>query len=213
MFPSVGLFAKIECPFRDKCGRGSLCLFDHRPPAANANAKRTAAVSVRQVAAVPAVRKPTAVTQPAQMVSTPPTAPIRSTPPPAPVPSMAPSPPPPAPTPTPTPAPAPSADWRHLTINYDASGPGYDARTEQQAVVPQLKAAVGERVGYARRQRSVEMLFEHYMQLMDAATVAAAPWVAAEQAILDEAAVYNGSGAGTYHSKLLARMRELKKQQ
>ncbi|KAJ2697027.1 hypothetical protein FB645_006034 [Coemansia sp. IMI 203386] len=206
MFPSAGLFAKIECPFRDKCGRGSLCLFDHRPPAANA--KRTAAVSVRQVAAEPAVRKPT-VTQPAQMVSTPPTAPIRSTPPPAPVPSKAPSPPPPAPTPTPT----PSADWRHLTINYDASGPGYDARTEQQAVVPQLKAAVGERVGYARRQRSVEMLFEHHMQLMDAATVAATPWVAAEQAILDEAAVYSGSGAGTYHSKLLARMRELKKQQ
>ncbi|KAJ1939302.1 hypothetical protein EC988_007350, partial [Linderina pennispora] len=75
--------------------------------------------------------------------------------------------------------------WRLLTLNYDRRHPGYDPKTEVQAVAPQLKAIVGDRIGYAKRQKSIQLMFDLYMK------VHKGEWVgAAQDAVERELGVY-----------------------
>ncbi|PIA15818.1 hypothetical protein COEREDRAFT_9054 [Coemansia reversa NRRL 1564] len=102
-------------------------------------------------------------------------------------------------------------DWRQHTLNYDRDGPAYDPATESRVVQPQLKAVVGEKVGYAKRQRALETLFR-YLKDIYSADSSEKPWLPAMHAVRSEAELYSASVAGTYHGKLLTRIRELKQQ-
>ncbi|KAJ2393736.1 hypothetical protein GGI23_004984, partial [Coemansia sp. RSA 2559] len=101
--------------------------------------------------------------------------------------------------------------WRTRTLNYDPDNPGYDSTTEREAVVPQLKAIVGDKIGYFRRQRTLELLFDHYRRIPEIATaLKESPSAAAMHAVESEKDVYDNSVAGTYHGKLLVCLKELK---
>ncbi|KAI9500194.1 hypothetical protein BX070DRAFT_255250 [Coemansia spiralis] len=101
--------------------------------------------------------------------------------------------------------------WQTRTLNYDRDSPGYDNRTEGEAIAPQLKAIVGDKIGYARRQRTLEILHEHYMRIPEiASALSISPWTAAMHAVENEKHIYDNSVAGTYHGKLLSCLRELK---
>ncbi|KAJ2633170.1 RNA exonuclease 3 [Coemansia sp. RSA 1290] len=98
--------------------------------------------------------------------------------------------------------------WRGLTLNYDSNGPAYDPATEKQAKVPQLKAVVGDKVGYLRRQRALETIYKYSLEIHKEAE----PWAPARHAVLEEAELYAASVGGTYHGKLLTCLRSLKQQ-
>ncbi|KAJ1771024.1 hypothetical protein LPJ74_002715 [Coemansia sp. RSA 1843] len=102
-------------------------------------------------------------------------------------------------------------DWRTRTLNYDPESPGYDRKAEREAAVPQLKAIVGDKIGYSRRQRALEILYDHYKRIPDILkTMKETPSVAAMHAVESERNVYDSSVAGTYHGKLLVCLKELK---
>ncbi|KAJ2559238.1 hypothetical protein EV175_000435 [Coemansia sp. RSA 1933] len=264
MFPSTGLLSKIECPFRDECNRGTLCLFKH-PEATNKGKKELAEnvdigpkktemvelvdfsseeitlEDAKPVAPVPPiVRAPqkvrwhdiTANTKGKQTVlpavvgqSTNPdpqrkaassstTAGIMSgakkKEPPEPIRQSvgaehnAPK--------TQHSSTEKEEDWRTRTLNYDPENPGYDSTTEREAVVPQLKAIVSDKIGYSRRQRALEILYDHYKKIPGIMTAMkeTTPSVAAMRAVESERDVYDSSVAGTYHGKLLVCLKELK---
>ncbi|KAJ2664921.1 hypothetical protein IWW48_000535 [Coemansia sp. RSA 1200] len=102
-------------------------------------------------------------------------------------------------------------DWRTRTLNYDPNNPGYDSRTEKEAIAPHLKAIVGDKIGYARRQRALEILYEQCKKTPDiVSAMEETPSAAARHAIEREKHVYESSVAGTYHAKLLVCLKELK---
>ncbi|KAJ2516535.1 hypothetical protein H4217_004518 [Coemansia sp. RSA 1939] len=106
----------------------------------------------------------------------------------------------------------PEEDWRTRTLNYDPDNPGYDSRTEKEAIVPHLKAIVGDKIGYARRQRALEILYEQCKKTPDIVSdMEETPSVAARHAVEREKHVYESSVAGTYHAKLLVCLKELKR--
>ncbi|KAJ2831016.1 hypothetical protein GGI24_001729 [Coemansia furcata] len=215
MFPSLGLLSQIDCPHKDKCGRGTLCLYRHRPvPAVIPD---TTATAIKRKPEPPP--QPPSVVDAAQKA----TRDLTSEPPPTavvaqePVPSTA------AILVESTPVlaekkehiaapPATSGSacdtdaWRVLTLNYDTAGPAYDNESETARVVPQLKAIVGDKVGYAKRQRALALIYE-----LMAAKTPEPSWMPAKLAVECEDRIYRESGAGTYHGKLAGCLRSLKK--
>ncbi|KAJ2084091.1 hypothetical protein H4R24_000300 [Coemansia sp. RSA 988] len=239
MFPSLGLLSQIDCPHRDRCQRGTLCLFAHdrcrsrkpsmtekprpslldsteiwleQPDAETQIEKPKSALKVssdalphkgdvesEDASARQALERALAEFRPPVKCEVPEEAPRMQE----------------ALMPLVENEPAknsePVDDWRERTLNYDRSGPAYDPATESRVVQPQLKAMVGEKVGYAKRQRALETLFKHLV-VIHAADSPETPWLPAMQAVQSEAEVYGNSVAGTYHGKLLTRIRELKQQ-
>ncbi|KAJ2890438.1 hypothetical protein IWW38_004130 [Coemansia aciculifera] len=200
MFPSVGLLSQVDCPYKDKCGRGSLCLYRHRPePSKKEVVKKEAEIkkpadatqeppeSQEPPAQEPPVHEPAAqepvvqepiVHEPAvQKVITQPSVPDDTT------------------------------DWRLLTLNYDTTGPAYNSLCESTQALPQLKAIVGDKIGYAKRQRALTLIYEHISKT----TATSPPWLAAKLAIECEDQIYRDSGPGTYHGKLSACLKDLRK--
>ncbi|KAJ1894210.1 hypothetical protein LPJ66_005324 [Kickxella alabastrina] len=106
----------------------------------------------------------------------------------------------------------PAPFWRELTLNHDPNSPAFDKNTELQPTVPSLKAIVGDRVGYMKRQKTLEKLHVLFAKLTDVEEIKKKPWVPAMLAVENELQIYNTSVAGTYHSKLLLLLRELKSQ-
>ncbi|KAJ2388515.1 hypothetical protein GGI23_006038, partial [Coemansia sp. RSA 2559] len=41
MFPSIGLLSQVDCPFKDGCTRGTVCLFKHRKATSSTGARKT----------------------------------------------------------------------------------------------------------------------------------------------------------------------------
>ncbi|KAJ2753384.1 hypothetical protein GGI19_003173 [Coemansia pectinata] len=225
MFPSLGLLSKIDCPHKDKCGRGTLCLYRHRPMSVVSVPvvipETTATAINKKKPEAPPQPQPPKVVENAQIVT--PKA-VTSVPQPAIVVAQEPvnstaailvesnpvlaekkeqviAPP---------VASDPACDtdaWRALTLNYDATGPAYNSECETIRVVPQLKAIVGDRIGYPKRQRALTLIYEH--------TAAKNPegpsWMAAKLAVECEDRIYRESGAGSYHGKLAVCLRSLKK--
>ncbi|KAJ2373522.1 hypothetical protein GGI05_007456 [Coemansia sp. RSA 2603] len=244
MFPSTNLFANIECPHKDKCGRGKLCMFKHSPvqypkrteiPPKKAVEKPVQPEKPQQIeppkkAELPKQPEqpdtadhtehkrqlePERHTEPQKVLvkvlenkSTPSSAPTNQT-----SESVTPLEPSQNPKAPPETALDETIDWRQLTINYDKEGPAYDSACETTPTIPQLRAVVGDRVGYARRQKSLGILFNKYLELCDPQTLKQSPWMPAQQAVTSEHLVYINSGAGTYSSKLLVCLQELKDQQ
>ncbi|KAJ2615018.1 hypothetical protein H4S08_001446 [Coemansia sp. RSA 1365] len=243
MFPSLGLLSQIDCPHRDRCQRGTLCLFAHdrfRPRKLSTSERSQSAlvgsteiwleepdseIQTKQSEPTPAGDANTLLPESdaeskdigARQALERALAEFR----------------PPAITQSPEKSPhsedaqitlvdnergSISAknstsvdDWRQHTLNYDRSGPAYDPATESRVVQPQLKAVVGKKVGYAKRQRALETLFR-YLTDIHAADSSEKPWIPAMHAVRSEAELYSASVAGTYHGKLLTRIRELKQQ-
>ncbi|KAI8325688.1 hypothetical protein GQ54DRAFT_192127 [Martensiomyces pterosporus] len=104
------------------------------------------------------------------------------------------------------------ASWRALTLNYDRANAGYNAEAESRAILPQLKAVVGDRIGYPKRQKSVELFYEQYRRIDSQCIVDGRPWAAAMHAVEREQAVYRASAPGTYHADLVSSLRQLKKE-
>ncbi|KAJ2691036.1 hypothetical protein IWW39_000244 [Coemansia spiralis] len=220
MFPSLGLLSQIDCPHKDKCGRGSLCLYRHRPmPAptvapegtAPATPKNKPEPSSQPVAAVSDVQKVTpkdlaSASQPAVVVTREPVnsaaatlvesnpvlsemkerdsvaSPVAS-------------------------SPAGDTDaWRALTLNYDTAGPAYNSECETTRVAPQLKAIVGDKIGYAKRQRALTLIYEHTATK----TTEGPSWMPAKLSVECEDRIYRESGPGSYHGKLSACLKNLK---
>ncbi|KAJ1845731.1 hypothetical protein LPJ70_002373 [Coemansia sp. RSA 2708] len=227
MFPSLGLLAKVDCPHKSRCHRGALCLFKHPPDHQRTqqqqqqrrrrDAGRDGAAMKDEILLEDTLVAPQAAhVEPPQPVSK------------AALPAE-----PAAPSNVPQPADigpkreaaAPrldenvrlpestcdtgTGDWRALTLNYDQHGPAFDPATERQPCVPQLKAVVGDKVGYARRQRALQTIFQHFARI-DADDTPAAPWMPAMHAVLCEAELYDSSVSGTYHGKLLTCIKALK---
>ncbi|KAJ2851539.1 hypothetical protein IWW36_001023 [Coemansia brasiliensis] len=225
MFPSLGLLAQIDCPFREQCHRGSTCLFKHKPSHSIKHAQQQLnSIQQRDMAMKEEILLEDTVAQPQTSSKNNPVA-VRAAVTREPI--------------TPWPSsefkPKPTytehvsqrldekeraadsaksaasdkaGQWRGLTLNYDSAGPAYDPATEEQAKVPQLKAVVGDKVGYARRQRALETIYKYSMQIHQGAE----PWVPAKHAVLEEAELYATSVGGTYHGKLLTCLKSLKQQ-
>ncbi|KAJ2453676.1 hypothetical protein EV183_002080 [Coemansia sp. RSA 2336] len=214
MFPSLGLLSQIDCPFREQCHRGSTCLYKHTashgharqqldrvhdmamkeeilledPVAPPQNTKnRPARVTRKPIVGWPSVdfvpaRKEHVERRLEEKERAPDSAEGA--------------------------APEKADQWRGLTLNYDIDGPAYDPATEEHAKVPQLKAVVGDKVGYLRRQRALETIFKYSLEIHRGAE----PCAAARHAVLEEAGLYAASVGGTYHGKLLTCLRSLKQQ-
>ncbi|KAJ2035034.1 hypothetical protein H4S03_004585 [Coemansia sp. S3946] len=226
MFPSLGLLSKIDCPHKDKCGRGTLCLYRHRPvpvPAPAVTPESTATAINKKKPELPPQPQPqppkvvdctqtvtskdvTSAPQPAIAVAQVPvnsTAAIlvESNPAPAEKKEQVVAPPVPS-------DPACDTDaWRALTLNYDTTGPAYNSECETIWVVPQLKAIVGDKIGYAKRQRALTLIYEH----TSARTSGGPSWMPAKLAVESEDRIYHESGAGSYHGKLAVCLKSLKK--
>ncbi|KAJ2509238.1 hypothetical protein IWW47_000128 [Coemansia sp. RSA 2052] len=201
MFPSLGLLAQIDCPHKDKCGRGSLCLYrHHRTEPANREPVKKERVRKKPVDAVQeaTVQEPAPTTQPTAAVQAANSNPVELTP-------MAVE---------PTlvvkaeepPVPGDDMAWRALTLNYDAAGPAYNSACETTPMLPQLKAIVGDKIGYAKRQRALTLIYE-----LMSKDHSGPPWMPAKLAIEREDQIYRDSGPGTYHGKLAVCLKDLKK--
>ncbi|KAJ2108393.1 hypothetical protein GGI16_001158 [Coemansia sp. S142-1] len=224
MFPSLGLLSKIDCPHKDKCGRGTLCLYRHRPvpaPAPAVTPETTATAINKKKPELPPQPQPPKVVDCTQIVAS--TA-ATSAPQPAiavaqvPVKStaailvesnpvlaekkeqvVAP--------PVPSDPACDTDAWRTLTLNYDTTGPAYNSECETIRVVPQLKAIVSDKIGYAKRQRALTLIYEH----TSARTPGGPSWMPAKLAVESEDRIYRESGAGSYHGKLAVCLKSLKK--
>ncbi|KAJ1956287.1 hypothetical protein GGI12_005343, partial [Dipsacomyces acuminosporus] len=101
--------------------------------------------------------------------------------------------------------------WRALTLNYNRLGAGYNSETESQAILPQLKAQVGDKVGYAKRQKAIQLFYEQYLRIDSGDVGQGRNWVPAMHAVEREQAVYKVSAPGTYHVNLVNSLRQLKR--
>lgn len=203
MFPSLGLLAKIECPYKDKCQRGNLCFYKHNSTTVPEQLKEEdLGFSTGEEITL------TTNTTPVRQEKIPNK--LRPAPPPLIFKQEREKPGPPSNTKlTKEDKDGDEAiplDWRKLTLNYDRTGPAFDPLTDdpQKQVLPQLKAIVRDKVGYAKRQLAVQKLFERFVKLEQLET-------AAQQAVETEHSIYTDSVAGTYHSKLVNQLRSLKK--
>ncbi|KAJ2491782.1 hypothetical protein IWW37_001981 [Coemansia sp. RSA 2050] len=97
--------------------------------------------------------------------------------------------------------------WRALTLNYDTTGPAYNSECETTRVVPQLKAIVGDKIGYAKRQRALTLIYENTA----AKTTEGPSWMPAKLSVVCEDRIYRESGPGSYHGKLSVCLKNLKK--
>ncbi|KAI7827776.1 hypothetical protein BX661DRAFT_182421 [Kickxella alabastrina] len=236
MFPSLGLLSKIDF------NRGTLCLYRHRPsctsgPPNMETSKFTMdddhAMDISEEIRLedelftpsppPPPQQKEQHQQSKNSVQATPIIPEIAKPKPGPEPK-------PKPNPEPKPEPAkqataepsrptikptalkPAPFWRELTLNHDPNSPAFDKNTELQPTVPSLKAIVGDRVGYMKRQKTLEKLHVLFAKLTDVEEIKEKPWVPAMLAVENELQIYNTSVAGTYHSKLLLLLRELKSQ-
>ncbi|KAJ2747475.1 hypothetical protein GGI20_000464 [Coemansia sp. BCRC 34301] len=194
--------ANIDCPHRDKCGRGSLCLYRHRSdpekkePVKKEMVKKQSASVVQEAKAHDSV--PTAQATAAVQTAEPQTQ-VES--------KLV------AAEPTPTakaecePSEVDNTTWRALTLNYDYMGPAYNSLCETTQVPPQLKAIVGDKIGYAKRQRALALIYEQMIKANSSPL-----WMPAKLAVECEDQIYRDSGPGTYHGKLAVCLKDMKKQ-